>query len=629
MEMKSIHVHHRARRVVRNGVQHLEARQVLAASPLAITEIMYHPRITPAEETAGFRENDFEFVEVENTTSQTMNLAGYRFTAGIEFVFGNYAIGPRQQAVIARNPEALRFRHGEEMLIVGQYSGSISNNNERFTLVGPSGSTLLDFEMDDGWYPQTDGAGYSLTIVDPLADSSAWNSGSSWRASLALDGSPGQADGETGSGLSLAPQQLVAQAESVRHVSLRWQAPPESGRPIVAYQVYRDGQSIGSTRDTQFLDATASPSSTHVYQVSTVDNLQTEIALSRAVVVELETVGGKPTFASEVDLGNVVSTSLTEISGLISGRTNPDHLWLVDDHTGPNQVYAIDQNGRFVGVVTLSGVQSIDWEDIAVGPGPQANQSYLYVGDIGDNTSSRNSIIVYRFAEMRLNLANPDRPFVLDSSQYEAIVMQYPGGPRDAETLLVDPTSGDLFIATKEGNKSRIFRAPAASLRAGTTVLLEDVGGVELSNPAGGDISPNGQEIILRNEQRALLYTRIPGESIADALARPGLEVPVVGTPTEPNGEALTFAANNRGYFTISEGENPTLYFFLRTGPSPAGDSNRDGVFSSADLVRVFQLGEYDTGEPATWEEGDWNGDGLFDSSDLVWAFQNGGYEDM
>jgi hypothetical protein len=59
------------------------------------------------------------------------------------------------------------------------------------------------------------------------------------------------------------------------------------------------------------------------------------------------------------------------------------------------------------------------------------------------------------------------------------------------------------------------------------------------------------------------------------------------------------------------------------------GDANMDGQFNSADLVQVFQMGEYE--DPlegnSTWADGDWNGDGEFNSSDLVLAMQHGGYE--
>lgn len=59
-----------------------------------------------------------------------------------------------------------------------------------------------------------------------------------------------------------------------------------------------------------------------------------------------------------------------------------------------------------------------------------------------------------------------------------------------------------------------------------------------------------------------------------------------------------------------------------------AGDSNRDGVFDSSDLLLVFQAGEYedDIDGNSTFEEGDWNGDGDFSSSDFVIAFMEGNY---
>lgn len=61
------------------------------------------------------------------------------------------------------------------------------------------------------------------------------------------------------------------------------------------------------------------------------------------------------------------------------------------------------------------------------------------------------------------------------------------------------------------------------------------------------------------------------------------------------------------------------------------GDANHDGGFDSADLVAVFQKGEYDDNIEgnSVWEDGDWNGDGEFDSADLVAAFQTGAYTEQ
>jgi hypothetical protein len=74
----------------------------------------------------------------------------------------------------------------------------------------------------------------------------------------------------------------------------------------------------------------------------------------------------------------------------------------------------------------------------------------------------------------------------------------------------------------------------------------------------------------------------------------------------------------------------------------PLGDSNRDGIFDSSDLVYVMIDGEYEDNiicadsicifnapghRNSRWVSGDWTADREFDTSDLVAAFQEGKYE--
>ena len=58
------------------------------------------------------------------------------------------------------------------------------------------------------------------------------------------------------------------------------------------------------------------------------------------------------------------------------------------------------------------------------------------------------------------------------------------------------------------------------------------------------------------------------------------------------------------------------------------GDVTGDGVFSTDDLLRALQAGEYEDGVPdnSTYAEGDWDGDKDFTTSDLVFAFMHGRY---
>ena len=59
------------------------------------------------------------------------------------------------------------------------------------------------------------------------------------------------------------------------------------------------------------------------------------------------------------------------------------------------------------------------------------------------------------------------------------------------------------------------------------------------------------------------------------------------------------------------------------------GDANLDGEFDSADMVHVFQAGQYEDfiGKNSTWATGDWDGNYEFETGDIVLAFQDGGFQ--
>ena len=92
-----------------------------------------------------------------------------------------------------------------------------------------------------------------------------------------------------------------------------------------------------------------------------------------------------PSFSSGVNQGNIDTPLITEASGLAGSRVNPGVLWTHNDSGGLPRVFALDLTGHLLGTWNLPGVNANDYEDIAVGPGPEAGVSYLYVGDIGDN----------------------------------------------------------------------------------------------------------------------------------------------------------------------------------------------------------------------------------------------------
>jgi hypothetical protein len=158
---------------------------------LRISEIMYNPA-PPAG--SSYLPSDFEYVELTNTGTQSMNLAGSRFTNGIDFTFGNYTLAAGARVLVVKNQAAFESRYGTGKPIAGTFTGSLSDGGERVRLLGKFGEVVHDFSYDDDWYPQTDGQGWSLTIVDANGPLTAWGTKAGWRASEPVNGTPGTTD---------------------------------------------------------------------------------------------------------------------------------------------------------------------------------------------------------------------------------------------------------------------------------------------------------------------------------------------------------------------------------------------------------------------------------------------------
>lgn len=265
-----------------------------------------------------------------------------------------------------------------------------------------------------------------------------------------------------------------------------------------------------------------------------------------------------PEFEPGDPTGTVLAGRLDEISGLAASRTAPGVLWVHNDSGDNSRIYTIDLEGQLLGTYTLGGVFVEDGEDIAIGPGPEPGVDYVYYGDIGDNDGVRPFVHVYRFPEPAIDPAVTGiRVFIED---VETITLAYPDGARDAETLLIDPLTRDLYVITKREARSRIYRAgwPQSTT---TTTTLEFVGALRSGFSTGGDVSPDGTEVLVRSLTNVYGFVRDPAEPLWPALIVLGCPLPM---GNEPQGEAIGYDAAGRDYFTLSEGDNPPIYRYRR-----------------------------------------------------------------
>jgi hypothetical protein len=276
-------------------------------------------------------------------------------------------------------------------------------------------------------------------------------------------------------------------------------------------------------------------------------------------------------FAAVEIRGTVESSELTEISGVVASRRQPGVLFVHND-SGESEArfFAIDDTGRHRGEISLDGASFSDWEDIAIGPRPGGGYD-LYLGDTGDNAAresmgamGRARITVYRVAEPDIPLDG--EPVALTVEAFDTLRFVYPDHPHDSEAMFVDPESGDLYFITKEDDgMSTVFRAPAP-IASGSDVTLEAVGEIAFGTEAApgtpqstaADIAPSGDAILVRTYASVLWWAHPSGVAIGETLALPAAQLPQA---VEIQGEAIAFAHDARGYFTISEGRSARVHF--------------------------------------------------------------------
>lgn len=252
---------------------------------------------------------------------------------------------------------------------------------------------------------------------------------------------------------------------------------------------------------------------------------------------------GQRTFDAPVLVANVNDTRITESSGLAPSLAVPGTWLTMNDSGNPPAVFRFDNGGNVTAEYKLKGATNVDWEDMAIHPG----RGMVYVGDIGDNFRVRANIKVYRFRE-------PTQTGIRDISDYETFTFRYPSGAQNAETLLVDPKSGDIWIVTKiDSGVCQVYSAtPSASstvtLRLVGTLTIDTGGGSGGKLATGGAFSLDGRYVIVRTYTGAREYA-VP--SSRNWHQSSPLAVPM---PSSGGGEAVSYASDGHMIFTTTEG---------------------------------------------------------------------------
>jgi hypothetical protein len=157
------------------------------AEDLIVSELMYDP-----PDFGGVESSAFEFLELKNVGTSTLDLSGLNFTAGIDFTFpGGTLLPPGAFFLLARDTAGMALKY-PGVVVNGIYTGRLDNAGETLTLTDANGVTVFSFAYGNAapWPDTPHGQGYSLVPVSQTVAIDMSNP-MNWRASFSPGGTPG------------------------------------------------------------------------------------------------------------------------------------------------------------------------------------------------------------------------------------------------------------------------------------------------------------------------------------------------------------------------------------------------------------------------------------------------------
>lgn len=179
--------------------------------------------------------------------------------------------------------------------------------------------------------------------------------------------------------------------------------------------------------------------------------------------------------------------ALSELSGMESSEEYAGRLYLANDSLNAAELFLASGHGEIDSRLDLS-VDPVDTEDLAIGPCP-GSTNCLFIADIGDN---------FRLRPVKTIFIKSEEELGNRGSLFDELDFRYEWDLKlDAETLMVHPRSGNIYIISK-GEDSLIFRLDANSATVGdTTQTAKFVAALDHDWITAGDFHPSGEMFVL------------------------------------------------------------------------------------------------------------------------------------
>lgn len=263
-------------------------------------------------------------------------------------------------------------------------------------------------------------------------------------------------------------------------------------------------------------------------------------------------------FAPAERLAENTDPRLRETSGIAASHANPGLIWTQNDSGNEPEIYLVDTDLKIKLIVRLADIENRDWEDIAVGPGPDPSKTYVYIADIGDNLGVYPYKYIYRFVEPKAGSTE-----VITLDKVDRIVFELEDGMKDTESLMVDPQSKKLYILSKREFPASMYEIENIG-NPRDTITAPKVLTLPMLSLVAADCNHKDGSVLMKNYTNVYCWENNGNQSIITLLKG---NPKTIAYESEPQGEAITWAVDGTGFYTLSErpeGQDSYLYFYAR-----------------------------------------------------------------
>jgi hypothetical protein len=247
-------------------------------------------------------------------------------------------------------------------------------------------------------------------------------------------------------------------------------------------------------------------------------------------------------FAKGTPLGQV-EKRLEEASGLVESAAHPNHFWTMNDSGHPAEVFLIDNKAQIQLTCKLKGIDNRDFEDITIGNGPVEGKKYIYVADIGDNLEKYDVKLIYRFVEPSTRAKQE-----ITITEFDTLKVRLEDKVRDTEAIFMDPLLNDMYLVSKREDSVRLYQIKQPF--ANDTLMAKPIAILPFHKIVAASITADGQELLLKDYDHVYYWKNNERLSIPKLLqTKPA----ILAYERERQGEAICWANNGKGYYTLSE----------------------------------------------------------------------------